>query len=68
MPYPGHGLLYPLLLEFYLKYFAGILEASVTVEEGLGIQVCLDCLLERIEHQLVVIPSTDDPGYHRPVV
>ena len=66
--YAGHTLLHALFFQFLVKYSVRVLKASIAVEEGLGIRICLYCLIQSLEYQRVIVVVTNNKGYDSSVV
>ena len=53
--HPGHALHHALVNQFPVEDMACVLESPVAMEDGLGIRVVLNCQIEGIKYQFVVV-------------
>ena len=66
--YPGHALGHPGPLQPGMEGAVGVLEASVTVEQGMGIRVGLHRLVKGLEYQRIIITVSDHISHDPPVI
>ena len=68
MSYAGHALCHAGLLQLVVKSPVGILEASVTVEQRMGIRIRLDSLVKGLVDKWIIIALADHIGHDAPVI
>ena len=57
----------PGLLEFVMKDSAGVLKPSVTMEQGMGVRIGLNSLVEGSVNERVIIVFAEHIGHNSPV-
>ena len=67
MSHAGHALCHAGLLQLVVKSPVGILEASVTVEQRMGIRIRLDSLVKGLVDKRIVISLAEHIGHDTPV-
>lgn len=65
--YTGHALRHPCLLELAVKGSAGVLEPSVTMEQGVSVRIGLNSLVKGFIDKRVVVALTEHIGHDTPV-
>ena len=65
--YTGHTLCHSSLYEFVVERSACVLEASITVEQGMGIRVCLNSFVKGFVNKWIIIMLTEHIGHDTPV-
>ena len=68
MRYAGHALRHASLFDLVVKCAVCVLETSVTVKQRMRAGVGLDCLVEGLEYQRIVVVLTYDKGDDTTVV
>ena len=63
----GHTLSHSSLYEFVVECSACVLEASIAVEQRMGIRVCLNSLVKGFVNEWVIIALTQHIGHDAPV-
>ena len=66
--YPGHALGHPGSLQPGMESAVGVLEASVAVEQGMGIRVGLHRLVKGLEYQRIIITVSYHISHDPPVI
>ena len=65
--YTGHTLCHSSLYEFVVERSACVLEASITVEQGMGIRVRLNSFVKGFANKWIIIVLTEHIGHDTPV-
>ena len=65
--YTGHTLYHSSLYEFVVERSACVLEASITVEQGMGIRVRLNSFVKGFVNKWIIIALTKHIGHDTPV-
>lgn len=67
MGYTGHALCHPGLFEFAVERSACVLEASIAVEQRMGIRVGFNSLVKGLVDKGIIIALTQHIGHNAPV-
>ena len=67
MGYTGHTLSHSSLYEFAVENSACVLKTSITVEQGMGILVCLNSYVKGFVNKWIIIVLTQYIGHDTPV-
>jgi len=65
--YTGHTLCHSSLYEFMVEQSACVLETSITMEQGMGIWVCLNSFIKGFVNKWIIIVLTEHIGHDTPV-
>ena len=63
-----HTLCEPIVLKLHLKDMTRVLKSSVRVEERCCVRILSHRFLKDLEHQLIIITTTDFIGYDTPII
>ena len=63
----GHTLYHSSLLKFMVEYPAGVLKASVAMEQRMGIRIGLNSLIKGLVNEWIIVSFAENIGHNTPV-